>query len=183
MPPMQRPFLIIVACLALFVAGCGSDSSSSTTGGSDTAAQSPTSEEGSTSEEEAAEEEAEEAPDLPQVSVPKGPPPKKLVIEDEKKGSGPTAKAGDKVSVEYVGVLYKTEELFDANWGSGEPFTFKLGAKEVIAGWDKGVQGMKVGGVRKLIIPPDLAYGEQAIYPSIPAYSTLVFLVKLLAVK
>lgn len=182
MPPMQRLFLIIVACLALFAAGCGSDSSSSTTGGSETTAQSPASEKSSTSE-EAAEEEAEEAPEIPQPNVPEGPPPKKLVIKDLKKGSGATAKAGDKVSVYYVGVLYKTKEGFDSNWESGEPFTFKLGAKEVIPGWDKGIQGMKVGGQRELIIPPDLAYGEQAIYPSIPAYSTLVFLVKLLAVK
>ncbi|HMI81335.1 MAG TPA: FKBP-type peptidyl-prolyl cis-trans isomerase [Solirubrobacterales bacterium] len=180
---MQRLFLIIVACLALFVAGCGSDSSSSTTGSSGTAAQSPTSEEGSAGEEEAAEEEAEEAPQLPQPNVPKGPPPKKLVTKDLKQGSGATAKAGDEVSVYYVGVLYKTKEQFDGNWDSGEPFTFKLGAKQVIPGWDKGIQGMKVGGERELIIPPDLAYGEQAIYPSIPAYSTLVFLVKLLAVK
>jgi peptidylprolyl isomerase len=184
MPPMQRLFLIIVACLALFVAGCGSDSSSSTTGGSDTAAQSQTSEESSTGEEEGAEEEAEEAPDLPpQPNVPKGPPPKKLVIEDVKKGSGATAKAGDKVSVYYVGVVYKTKEQFDADWNTGEPFTFNLGAKEVIPGWDQGIQGMKVGGQRELIIPPALAYGNQGVYPSIPPNSTLVFLVKLLAVK
>jgi peptidylprolyl isomerase len=181
MPPMQRLFLIIAACLALVVAGCGSDSSSSTTsGGSETTAQSP-SEEGSTAEEASEEEEAAE--EIPEVTVPKGPPPKELVIEDKKKGSGKTAKAGDEVSVNYIGVVYKTKEQFDANWNSGEPFTFTLGAKEVIPGWDKGVQGMKVGGLRKLIIPPALAYGNQGIFPSIPANSTLIFLVELLAVK
>jgi peptidylprolyl isomerase len=183
MPPMQRLFLIILACLALVTAGCGDDSSSSTTGGSETAAQSPASEDGSGEEEEEEAAAEEEEAELPQVNVPKGPPPKKLVVKDLKKGSGATAKAGDKVGVEYVGVLYKTKELFDANWGGDEPFTFRLAAKEVIPGWDKGVQGMQVGGVRKLIIPPDLAYGDQGIYPSIPAYSTLVFLVKLLAVE
>jgi peptidylprolyl isomerase len=180
MPPMRRLFLIITACLALVAAGCGSDSSSSTTG-SDTTAQS---EESAAAKEEREAAEAEKAAEeIPQVTIPKGPPPKQLVIEDKKKGSGATAKAGDKVSVNYVGVVYKTKEQFDANWNSGEPFSFTLGAKEVIPGWDKGIQGMKVGGLRKLIIPPALAYGNQGIFPSIPPNSTLVFLVELLAVK
>jgi peptidylprolyl isomerase len=176
---MPRVFLIIAACLALLVAGCGSDSSSSTTaGGSETT--SPSSAEESSTTEEASNE---EAPEIPPVKVPKGPPPKRLVVEDKKKGSGKTAKAGDEVSVNYVGVVYKTKEQFDANWDSGEPFTFTLGAQEVIPGWDKGIQGMQVGGVRKLILPPALAYGNQGVYPSIPPNSTLVFLVELLAVK
>ena len=102
MPPMQRLLLIIVACLALVAAGCGSDSSTSTDASTDTAqTETSPSEEGSTGEEETSEE---DKPDLPEVSVPKGPPPKKLVIEDVKKGSGKTAKAGDEVSVEYIGV-------------------------------------------------------------------------------
>ncbi|HEX6601895.1 MAG TPA: FKBP-type peptidyl-prolyl cis-trans isomerase, partial [Solirubrobacterales bacterium] len=107
----------------------------------------------------------------------------KLEIKDVKKGNGPTAKAGDKASVYYVGVVYKTKEQFDANWDSGDPFTFTLGAGEVIKGWDRGVQGMKVGGERELIIPPALAYGNEGIFPSIPPNSTLVFLVKLLRVR
>ncbi|HEY6730571.1 MAG TPA: FKBP-type peptidyl-prolyl cis-trans isomerase [Solirubrobacterales bacterium] len=178
---MQRLFLIIVACLALVVAGCGDDSSTSTNSGTDTTAEANSQGEESTSEEGAGEK--EDAPDLPEVTVPKGPPPKKLEIEELKQGSGPTAKAGDKVSVDYVGVVYATKELFDANWDSGEPFSFTLGAQEVIKGWDQGIQGMKVGGERKLIIPPDLAYGEEGIFPSIPPNSTLVFLTKLIAVK
>lgn len=177
---MRRLFLIIMACLALVVVGCGGDSSSSTTG-SDTSAQS---EESAAAKEEREEVEAEEAAEkIPQVTVPKGPPPKQLVVADKKKGSGATAKAGDQVSVNYVGVVYKTKEQFDANWDSGEPFSFKLGAQEVIPGWDKGIPGMKVGGLRKLIIPPALAYGNQGVYPSIPPNSTLVFLVELLEVK
>jgi FKBP-type peptidyl-prolyl cis-trans isomerase len=189
---MQRVFLIILACLALFVAGCGSDSdTSSTTAGGDTTAESEapqneeaTNEEGAEGEgsKEKEEPEQEKQGYLPKVTVPKGPPPKKLVIEDLKKGSGATAEAGDEIGVEYIGVLYKTGETFDANWEL-EPFVFTLGAQEVIKGWDQGVEGMKVGGERKLIIPPDLAYGNEGVFPSIPANATLVFQVKLNEVK
>ncbi|MGN6257226.1 MAG: FKBP-type peptidyl-prolyl cis-trans isomerase [Solirubrobacterales bacterium] len=105
------------------------------------------------------------------------------MIKELRKGNGPTAKAGDEVSVQYVGVLYSTGKLFDSSWARGEPFSFKLGAHQVIAGWDKGVAGMKVGGRRELIIPPALAYGEEGVYPSIPPRSTLVFVVDLLKVK
>lgn len=181
---MQRVFLIILACLALFVAGCGSDSdTSSTTAGGDTTAESEAAqnEEGAESEGEKPEKEEPEQEKqgyLPKVAVPKGPPPKKLVIEDLEKGSGATAEAGDEIGVEYIGVLYKTGEVFDANWEL-EPFVFTLGAQEVIKGWDQGVEGMKVGGERKLIIPPDLAYGKEGVFPSIPANATLVFQVKL----
>jgi peptidylprolyl isomerase len=178
MPPMKRLFLIIVACLAVLLAGCGSDSSDSTTaGGGETASEAPAQEESAAAEEEKA------AAELPKPNVPSGPPPKQLEIVDKKPGSGATAKAGDQVSVHYVGVVYATKELFDANWGDDEPFSFKLGAQEVIKGWDKGVAGMKVGGQRELIIPPSLAYGPEGIYPSIPPNSTLVFLVELLDVK
>ena len=183
---MQRVFLIILACLALIAAGCGDDSSTSTSPSpAETSAEetSPAGEEKAADAEEEAAEEAEEAPELPQPKIPSGPPPKQLEIKDVKKGDGPTAKAGDKVSVYYVGVVYKTKEQFDANWDSGEPFSFNLGAGEVIKGWDQGVQGMKVGGERELIIPPGLAYGNEGIFPSIPPNSTLVFLVKLLNVK
>jgi peptidylprolyl isomerase len=190
MPPMRRLILIIAACLAVLVAGCGSDSSDSTTAGAgETAAEAPAQEENAVAEEEkAAEEKAAEegekaAAELPKPDVPSGPPPKQLEIVEKKPGSGPSAKAGDQVSVHYVGVVYATKELFDANWGDDEPFSFKLGAQEVIKGWDKGVAGMKVGGRRELIIPPALAYGPEGIYPSIPPNSTLVFLVELLDVK
>lgn len=188
---MQRVFLIILACLALFVAGCGSDSDSSTTSGSETTAEAeaPQNEEESADEEAPASEGEKASEDaapgtkkgkgfVPKVSVPKGPPPKQLEIQDLKKGSGPGAKAGDEVGVEYIGVLYKTGETFDANW-EAEPFVFNLGAQEVIPGWDQGLVGMKVGGERKLIIPPDLAYGSAGAYPSIPPEETLVFQVKL----
>ncbi|HKF83203.1 MAG TPA: FKBP-type peptidyl-prolyl cis-trans isomerase [Solirubrobacterales bacterium] len=180
---MQRLILIIVACLALFV-GCGDDSSTTETGGggSTTAAQSKRSkEEAAVKKEE--EKAAEEVAALPKPKIPSGRLPKKLVIVDRKTGSGATAKAGDEVSVRYVGILYKSKELFDANWNGDEPFTFELGAGEVIKGWDQGVQGMKAGGQRELFIPPSLAYGPEGIYPSIPPNSTLAFLVELLKVK
>ncbi|HEX5990221.1 MAG TPA: FKBP-type peptidyl-prolyl cis-trans isomerase [Solirubrobacterales bacterium] len=184
---MQRFFLIILACLAVGVTGCGGDSSSSPTPLEEREAieAREAREEKKEEREDAAQlkKEEEEAPDLPEPEIPSGPPPKKLVIEDLKTGSGATAKAGKEVGVEYVGVLYKTGEVFDANWEGEEPFTFTLGAQEVIKGWDQGLEGMKVGGERQLIIPPNLAYGPEAIFPSIPAYSTLVFLVRLVDVK
>jgi|SRR5215218_2916074 len=191
MPPMQRIFLIVLACLMLLVAGCGGGSSDSTRSAGEKALESVEREERAAAKKEkeaeaaqkkAVEEGEKRLAELPKPRVPSGPPPKKLVIEDKQTGSGPVAKAGDQISVHYVGVLYETKEPFDANWGKGEPFSFKLGAKEVIEGWDKGVVGMKVGGQRELIIPPGLAYGSQGSYP-IPPNSTLVFLVELLLVK
>ncbi|MGN6254555.1 MAG: FKBP-type peptidyl-prolyl cis-trans isomerase [Solirubrobacterales bacterium] len=182
----KTPILAALAALTLVlaIAGCGGGSSSATTSGSGaTGSQEKTSEEESAFKENAAGEYiAETSEGVPQVTVPKGPPPKKLVVEDLKQGKGATAKAGDKVTVHYVGVVYKTKEQFDANW-ENEPFSFKLGAQEVIPGWDKGVPGMKVGGRRKLTIPPALAYGSQGVYPSIPPNSTLVFVIELLRVK
>jgi peptidylprolyl isomerase len=176
MPRMQRSFLIIVACLAIFATGCGSSSSSPSS-----------STEAETSATTKAKGEAKEAQPKgepgPTVHVPKGPPPKQLVIKELKRGTGATAKAGDKVSVQYVGVLFSNGKTFDSSWSRGEPFSFTLGAHEVIAGWDKGVVGMKVGGRRELIIPPALAYGEEGVYPSIPPKSTLVFVVDLLEAK
>jgi len=108
------------------------------------------------------------------------PPPTSLETEDIKVGTGPAAKSGDEVSVQYVGALYDSGKEFDSSWGRGkEPFKFTLGSGQVIKGWDEGVAGMKVGGRRKLVIPPDLAYGESGQPPTIPPNSTLVFVVDL----
>jgi peptidylprolyl isomerase len=87
------------------------------------------------------------------------------------------------VQVQYVGVSFKTGEQFDASWDRGEPFVFQLGAGQVIPGWDQGIQGMKVGGRRRLVIPPDMAYGSRGSPPSIGPNETLVFVVDLLAVQ
>ncbi|HVY96274.1 MAG TPA: FKBP-type peptidyl-prolyl cis-trans isomerase [Solirubrobacterales bacterium] len=170
--------LILAACAALAViaAGCGSDSSTSTTA---TNSPSPSGEETAGAAQSGAEAEKRTRP---KVEVPKGPPPKELVTKDLIEGSGPEAKSGDEVTVQYAGVLYKTGKEFDASWNRGEPFSFTLGTGGVIPGWDQGVEGMKVGGRRELIIPPELAYGSQGVGP-IPPESTLVFVIDLLSVN
>ena len=117
----------------------------------------------------------------PKVAVPSGPPPKKLEIKELEEGSGPGAKAGDEVTVQYVGVNYKSGEEFDASWDRGEPFTFKLGEGLVIPGWEEGIEGMKAGGRRELIIPPQLGYGSEGA-GTIPPNETLVFVVDLEAI-
>jgi peptidylprolyl isomerase len=105
----------------------------------------------------------------------------KLVIDDVTTGTGTVAQAGDTVTVNYIGTLKDGTE-FDNSYKRGQPFSFTLGANQVIKGWDQGVAGMKVGGKRILVIPADLAYGNRAVGP-IPANSTLVFAVQLLDVK
>ena len=107
-------------------------------------------------------------------------PPTELVANDLEEGTGPAAKAGDEVSVQYVGVNYKSGKEFDASWDRGEPFTFALGSGMVIPGWEKGIEGMKVGGRRELIIPPELGYGAAGSPPAIPPNETLIFVVDLL---
>jgi peptidylprolyl isomerase len=118
----------------------------------------------------------------PTVSVPTGPAPKKLVTKDLIVGNGKVATKTSGVTVNYVGVLYKNGKQFDASWDNGQPFTTTLGQGQVIKGWDQGIPGMKVGGRRELIIPPNLAYGPQK-QAKIPANSTLVFVVDLLSVN
>ncbi|MEV7177028.1 FKBP-type peptidyl-prolyl cis-trans isomerase [Kitasatospora sp. NPDC093679] len=118
----------------------------------------------------------------PEIDFPGGEPPKELQIRDIVVGDGAEAKAGAVVEVHYVGVTFSTGEEFDASWNRGQTFRFPLGAGRVIKGWDQGVQGMKVGGRRELVIPPDLAYGNQSPSPLIPAGSTLIFVVDLLGV-
>lgn len=115
--------------------------------------------------------------------MPRGAPPKKLVVKEIEEGTGATAEAGNQVTVQYVGLNYKSGREFDSSWSRDEPFTFNLGAGEVIQGWDQGVAGMKVGGRRKLIIPPELGYGEAGSPPAIPPNETLVFVIDLLAVE
>lgn len=118
----------------------------------------------------------------PSVAVPDGAPPKTLQITDIITGSGPEATAGKTVEVHYVGVAYSTKQEFDASWDRGSPFAFTVGAGNVIRGWDQGVPGMKVGGRRQLIIPPDLAYGPNGTGPIGPN-ETLIFVIDLLKVS
>jgi FKBP-type peptidyl-prolyl cis-trans isomerase len=105
-----------------------------------------------------------------------------LKYVDQKVGDGDEAKSGDTVTVHYTGWLTDGKK-FDSSVDRNQPFTFRLGASQVIEGWDKGVAGMKVGGKRKLTIPPGLAYGNRAVGGVIPPNSTLIFEVELLGVK
>jgi peptidylprolyl isomerase len=175
MPAVSRGAIsILAACaaLTLAVAGCG--------GGDDTSSSTGSSESGG------AAKPATGSTDLtkkPTVTVPAGAPPKKLEETEIVEGDGPEAKPGDEVTVQYVGVGYKSQEQFDASWDRGEPFSFTLGAGEVIPGWDEGVKGMKVGGRRELTIPAELAYGPSGSPPVIGPNETLIFIIDLLAVN
>ncbi len=119
----------------------------------------------------------------PDVSVPDGPPPDELTVEDLEVGHGAEATTGSQVEVHYVGVSWSTGRQFDASWDRGQPFSFSLGAGRVIAGWDQGVAGMKVGGRRRLTIPPQLGYGDRGAGGVIRPGETLVFVVDLLDVR
>jgi peptidylprolyl isomerase len=119
----------------------------------------------------------------PTIEAPGGTPPTELESHDIVVGDGAEAKSGDQVKVQYVGVDYSTGEQFDASWDNGQPFEFQLGTGAVIPGWDQGVEGMKVGGRRELIVPPDLAYGEQGSPPAIGPDATLIFVIDLLDVN
>ncbi|AWN26342.1 MULTISPECIES: FKBP-type peptidyl-prolyl cis-trans isomerase [Streptomyces] len=121
--------------------------------------------------------------DKPEIDFPEGPAPTELEIVDLTEGDGPVAKAGDTVSVHYVGVSFSTGEEFDASWNRGKPLQFQLGAGQVIAGWDQGVQGMKVGGRRRLTIPAHLAYGDRGAGGGrIAPGETLIFVCDLVSV-
>jgi peptidylprolyl isomerase len=117
----------------------------------------------------------------PEVDFPGGEPPKDLEIKDIWEGNGKVAAAGDTVQVHYVGVAFSTGEEFDASWNRGEPLEFRLGVGQVISGWDQGVQGMKVGGRRELVIPAHLAYGDRGAPGAIKPGETLIFVCDLVA--
>jgi peptidylprolyl isomerase len=121
--------------------------------------------------------------DKPEIDFPEGPPPADLEITDIWEGDGEVARAGQTVHADYVGVSFSTGEQFDASWDRGAPLAFPLGQGRVIQGWDQGIQGMKVGGRRKLVIPPHLAYGDHSPSPAIKPGETLIFVVDLRAVS
>lgn len=161
---MKAGILTIALCAALAIAGCGGSSDSSSSGST------------------AAESTSAASKTKPTVTVPKGAPPKKLVTQELEEGSGEEAKSGDEVTVQYVGVDYENGKEFDSSWSRSEPFTFTLGAGQVIPGWEQGVDGMKVGGRRELIIPPELGYGKAGSPPAIGPNETLVFVIDLLEI-
>jgi peptidylprolyl isomerase len=118
----------------------------------------------------------------PEITIPDEAPPAELVVTDLEVGDGPEAVAGHPVEVHYVGVAWSTKAQFDASWDRGDTFGFRLGAGQVISGWDQGVAGMKLGGRRRITIPPDLGYGARGAGGVIGPNETLVFVVDLLGV-
>jgi len=183
--------LVALTASSLGLAACGSSSASSTT----TAPASTTSPGASTTPSTASTAATPPAtiadPSAagtfgtePTITVPPGAPPTQLESKDLIVGTGATAKAGDTVSVQYVGVAYSNGKVFDSSWSRNQPFQFALGQGQVIPGWDQGVAGMQVGGRRELIIPPALAYGASAPAGSgIASNDTLIFIVDLLKVN
>ena len=119
----------------------------------------------------------------PEVEIPDGPPSYQLELEDLVVGDGEEAVAGKVVEVHYVGVAWKTGKQFDASWDRLDTFKFGLGKGQVIRGWDQGVAGMKVGGRRRITIPPHLGYGDAGARGAIKGGETLVFVVDLLGVR
>lgn len=163
-------FSVCAVIGALAIAGCGDDDSSTTAAEGGDA---------STADESA----SVDTSTKPVVETSGGKPPAELGTTDIVEGDGPTAEPGSAVTVQYVGVDFETGEQFDASWDRGQPFPFQLGAGMVIPGWDQGIEGMKVGGRRELVIPPELAYGKQGFPPDIAPNATLVFVVDLVDVQ
>jgi peptidylprolyl isomerase len=118
----------------------------------------------------------------PSITIPAGEPPADLVLEDLEIGEGTEAVAGTTVTVHYVGVAWSDGKQFDASWDRNDTFGFRLGAGQVISGWDEGVAGMRVGGRRSITIPPHKGYGAAGAGGVIKGGETLVFVVDLLAV-
>ena len=171
--------VVALAASSLGLAACGSSSSSSTT---TTAASTQGTAKpgiGTIADPSAAGTIGTE----PTITVPPGAPPNQLETKDLIVGTGPAIKAGDKATVQYVGVAYSSKQVFDSSWSRNQPFAFVLGKGSVIPGWDIGVVGMQVGGRREIIIPPSLAYGPQSPGSGIAANDTLVFIVDLVKIN
>jgi peptidylprolyl isomerase len=118
----------------------------------------------------------------PEIDRPTGNAPTDLEVTDLWEGDGAVAKSGDTVAVHYVGVAWSSGEEFDSSWNRGTPLSFRLGVGQVIAGWDQGVQGMKVGGRRQLVIPAHLAYGDRGAGGAIAPGENLIFVCDLVSV-
>lgn len=123
------------------------------------------------------------APDKPDVTIPETPPPTELQTTDLTVGEGAEATPGSAVQVHYAGRAYSNGQEFDSSYERPEAFTFTIGEGSVIPGWEQGVAGMREGGRRQLVVPPDLAYGEEGRPPEIGPNDTLVFVIDLLKVE
>jgi peptidylprolyl isomerase len=186
----------LLATAAVGVAACGSDNKSTSTASGPAAAEAPatttvqppdvtvaTTPTTSTNTPAKPQTISKDLKTKPAIPKPTGTPPTKLVIKDIVKGKGKTARVGKNVTVQYVGVSWSTGQQFDASWDRGQPFQFQLGDQHIIRGWNQGVAGMKVGGRRELVIPPELGYGAQGSPPTIAPNETLVFVIDLLKVR
>jgi peptidylprolyl isomerase len=174
-----------LVALALFVAGCGDDKSSSSSGtnSATTPAAATTAEPQATTGEAPVVSNAKDLKSKPEIAAPAGDPPTELIKKDLVVGKGPAVKKGQLASMQYVGISWSTGQQFDASWDRGaEPFQFPLGQGRVITGWDEGIPGMKVGGRRILVIPPDQGYGSAGAPPDIAPDETLVFVVDLVGI-
>jgi peptidylprolyl isomerase len=180
--PLRYVLTLIAVVAVVAVAACGDDDDSSGGGGGDNSAQQDTGTETSPSPAQA-QEALKDTSTKPVIPKPTGSPPRKLVKEDIVKGTGPGAKNGDTVVVHYVGMNFSNGREFDASWDTGAPFPVQLGTGSVIAGWEKGLVGIKKGGRRKLVIPPELGYGAQGYPPDIPPNETLVFVIDAVSIE
>ena len=173
---------LAAACVAAaaIAAGCGSGGSSTITVGNENKADNSLVSSGASASKTPTTPTSGPLATEPVVTPPTGAAPAKLETKDLIVGPGAEAKAGQTVTVNYVGVLFHGGKEFDASWKRKEPFSFTLGASQVIKGWDQGIPGMKVGGRRELVIPSNLAYGPKGSGSSIPPNAPLVFVVDML---
>src|SRR4051794_5479616 len=186
MPPMIAARLLVpLAAVALIAAGCGDDNKPGSQNPGSNAAPTPASpptepaQPKATSGQAPAVNNATDLTKKPEITTPSGDPPTALIKKDLVTGKGPAIKPGQMATVQYVGNSWSTGKEFDASWNRGQPFSFPLGQGQVIQGWDEGVKGMKVGGRRELVIPPEQGYGPSGSPPAIAPNETLVFVVDL----
>ena len=170
--------LILALVVGGGVAACGEDDEPASETAATTATATPTETASAAGIEALVQGTPKKTDAKPTVPAPKGDPPSELVIRDIVKGKGPKAKAGDTLTMQYVGTAWSNGQQFDASWDAGRPLPFQLGAGMVIPGWDEGMVGMQKGGRRLLVIPPDMAYGPAGSGPIGPN-ETLIFVVDL----
>jgi peptidylprolyl isomerase len=179
---MRTKLLTLTLALALSAgsAACGEDDEPASGGSAEsTATATPTETASAAGVEAIVQGIGKDTKSKPEIPAPQGDPPPELVIRDIVKGKGPKAKAGDELSMQYVGNSWSTGQQFDASWDRGaQPFAFQLGAGKVIPGWDEGLVGLRKGGRRLLIIPPDKGYGPNGTPDgTIAPNETLIFVV------
>ena len=179
---MRTKLLTLTLALALSagVAACGEDDEPASGGSAEsTATATPTETASAEGVEAIVQGIGKDTKSKPEIPAPQGDPPPELVIRDIVKGKGPKAKAGDELSMQYVGNSWSTGQQFDASWDRGaQPFVFQLGAGMVIPCWDEGLVGLRKGGRRLLIIPPDKGYGPNGTPDgTIAPNETLIFVV------